>query len=324
MSFSGALTSFSIENNIEQVASSSSLYKYDTAEQKQILREMPWKSHPTYFKSVKISAIALLKMAIHARMGGSIEVMGVMTGKILGTSFVVLDAFALPVEGSETRVNALGEAYEFMVENLQALQGVGRLENVVGWYHSHPGYGCWLSGIDVGTQAQNQRFQDPFLAIVIDPDRTIAAGRIDIGAFRTFPEGTSRAEANTRSDGFSVPTAKVEDFGVHADKYYSLDISYFKSELDDKLVNLLWSQYWSTTLAHSPLVINRQFVNNQIEDLSLKINRARLSTSKSGERIEYDENDENKQVIKDAIRICGEELYGLLARNMRKELTVLK
>ncbi|KEH17813.1 JAB1/Mov34/MPN/PAD-1 ubiquitin protease [Medicago truncatula] len=27
----------------------------------------------------------------------------------------------------------------------------GRLENVVGWYHSHPGYGCWLSGIDVST-----------------------------------------------------------------------------------------------------------------------------------------------------------------------------
>ena len=22
---------------------------------------------------------------------------------------------------------------------------------VIGWYHSHPGYGCWLSGIDVST-----------------------------------------------------------------------------------------------------------------------------------------------------------------------------
>lgn len=34
-----------------------------------------------------------------------------------------------------------------------------RLENVVGWYHSHPGYGCWLSGIDVGTQMTNQKYQ---------------------------------------------------------------------------------------------------------------------------------------------------------------------
>ncbi len=22
---------------------------------------------------------------------------------------------------------------------------------VVGWYHSHPGFGCWLSGVDINT-----------------------------------------------------------------------------------------------------------------------------------------------------------------------------
>ena len=42
-----------------------------------------------------------------------------------------------------------------------------RLENVIGWYHSHPGYGCWLSGIDVSTQMLNQQFQEPFVAIVV-------------------------------------------------------------------------------------------------------------------------------------------------------------
>lgn len=44
---------------------------------------------------------------------------------------------------------------------------VNRPENVIGWYHSHPGYGCWLSGIDVDTQMQNQQYQDPFVAIVV-------------------------------------------------------------------------------------------------------------------------------------------------------------
>ena len=67
-------------------------------------------------------------------------------------------------------------------------QAVGRLENMVGWYHSHPGYGCWLSGIDVSTQAIQQQYQEPFLAIVVDPHRTIAAGKVEIGAFRTYPE----------------------------------------------------------------------------------------------------------------------------------------
>ena len=68
------------------------------------------------------------------------------------------------------------------------VQKVGRLENMVGWYHSHPGYGCWLSGIDVGTQSTQQMYSEPFLAIVIDPHRTIAAGKVEIGAFRTYPE----------------------------------------------------------------------------------------------------------------------------------------
>lgn len=27
-----------------------------------------------------------------------------------------------------------------------------RPEMVVGWYHSHPGFGCWLSGVDINTQ----------------------------------------------------------------------------------------------------------------------------------------------------------------------------
>lgn len=67
------------------------------------------------------------------------------------------------------------------------LSQVGRPENVVGWYHSHPGYGCWLSGIDVTTQLNNQIF-DPFLAVVIDPNRTVSAGKVEIGAFRAYPE----------------------------------------------------------------------------------------------------------------------------------------
>ena len=63
-----------------------------------------------------ISALALLKMAMHAKSGGNIEVMGMLQGKVIGREFVVVDAFALPVEGTETRVNAQTEAYEYMVD----------------------------------------------------------------------------------------------------------------------------------------------------------------------------------------------------------------
>lgn len=53
---------------------------------------------------------------MHAKSGGNLEIMGMLQGKIVGNTFIVLDAFALPVEGTETRVNAQAEAYEFMID----------------------------------------------------------------------------------------------------------------------------------------------------------------------------------------------------------------
>lgn len=54
------------------------LYTYDVAEQKKINDDKPWKPDPNHFKNVRISAVALLKMVMHARSGGDIEVMGLM------------------------------------------------------------------------------------------------------------------------------------------------------------------------------------------------------------------------------------------------------
>ena len=145
----------------------------------------------------------------------------------------------------------------------------GRLEHAIGWYHSHPGYGCWLSGIDVSTQMNNQKFQDPFVAVVvsylillwlkvdqrdqIDPNRTISAGKVDIGAFRTYPENYTPAHVS-QSEYQSIPLNKIEDFGVHANQYYQLDVEIFKSTLDNDLLAMLWNKYWVNTLSQSPLV----------------------------------------------------------------------
>lgn len=40
--------------------------------------------------------------------------MGMMQGKAVGDTFIVVDSFALPVEGTETRVNAAEGAYEYL------------------------------------------------------------------------------------------------------------------------------------------------------------------------------------------------------------------
>lgn len=101
------------------------------------------------------------------------------------------------------------------------------------------------------TQNFNQKFQDPWLAIVVDPVRTIAQGKVQLGAFRTYPD--DHKPADTESAWQSVPLDKVKDFGVHANRYYPLEVSYFKSVLDSNLLELLWSKYWVNTLSSNPL-----------------------------------------------------------------------
>jgi COP9 signalosome complex subunit 5 len=108
-----AQSTFELNNSISSV---DEVYKYDNEAQRAILKARPWKSDPHHFKHVRISAVALVKMVTHARSGGAYEIMGLMQGKIEGDTFVVMDAFALPVTGTETRVNAGSEGEEYMVQ----------------------------------------------------------------------------------------------------------------------------------------------------------------------------------------------------------------
>ncbi|THH11961.1 hypothetical protein EW146_g7863 [Bondarzewia mesenterica] len=298
-------------------------------------------------------------MVIHARSGVPHEVMGMMQGKVMGDSLVVVDSFALPVQGTETRVNAANEANEYMVQYISESEKVSitprcfwldlsgqiccwdisltalgwrqakRLEHAIGWYHSHPGYGCWLSGIDVDTQLNNQKFQDPFVAVVIDPNRTISAGRVDIGAFRTFPENYTPPDASA-SEYQSIPLSKIEDFGVHANQYYPLDVQIFKSSLDTELLGLLWNKYWVNTLSQSPLISNRAYAASQLADLHQKLAKAATNvphtkavvpTGKDESKASSLKNNEKKEDgnalsggIQDSTKIAAEAQHGLIAQ----------
>lgn len=308
------------------------LYNYDADAVKELAAAKPWANDPKYFKRTRISAVALVKMTMHARSGGHLEVMGLMQGYVDGDTIVVTDAFRLPVEGTETRVNAQDEANEYLVTYLENCRVHGRHENVVGWYHSHPGYGCWLSGIDVETQLLQQTWQDPFLAVVIDPDRTISAGKVDIGAFRTYPKnGTSESNPKRRgitSDGFqAVPLEKSADFGAHASRYYSLEVSHFKSSLDNHLLELLWHKYWVQTLSQNPLFTNRDFANKQMKDLSSKLREAsnnvarnRLGQAIMGGSQSTTLDDAFDKLTDDAKLIASKEKAGLMASDVKAKI----
>ncbi|KAL5488888.1 hypothetical protein EMCRGX_G017902 [Ephydatia muelleri] len=157
---------------------------------------------------------------------------------------------------------------------------VGRLENAIGWYHSHPGYGCWLSGIDVSTQMMNQTYQEPWVAIVVDPIRTMSSGKVNLGAFRTYPKGYTPT-SDGPSEYQTIPLEKIEDFGVHCKRYYSLEVSYFKSSLDSHLLDLLWNKYWVSTLSTCSILTNADYTTQQMADLTQKLERVDSQSSSS-------------------------------------------
>ncbi|CAA2976147.1 Hypothetical predicted protein [Olea europaea subsp. europaea] len=55
---------------------------------------------------------------------------------------------------------------------------------------------------------------EPFLAVVIDPVRTVSAGKVHIGAFRTYPQGYKPPNEPV-SVYQTIPLNKTKDFGVH-------------------------------------------------------------------------------------------------------------
>lgn len=94
----------------------------------------------------------------------------------------------------------------------------------------------------------------------------------------------------------SIPLSKIEDFGVHANQYYQLNVQIFKSSLDAELLGLLWNKYWVNTLSQSPLISvrssfeafisvhirvffsqNRAYAVSQLSDLGQKLSKAQSS-----------------------------------------------
>jgi proteasome lid subunit RPN8/RPN11 len=111
------------------------------------------------------------KMVEHALSYASknLEVMGFLVGDVyrwknkiytVANDVVTtdLDATAVTVKFSETGFEKLFEA----------LDKYGTEYIIVGWYHSHPDYTCFLSDTDIETQ--KKMFREPYhCAIVIDP-----------------------------------------------------------------------------------------------------------------------------------------------------------
>jgi 26S proteasome regulatory subunit N11 len=113
-----------------------------------------------------------------------------------------------------------------------------RPEMVVGWYHSHPGFGCWLSGVDINTQQSFEALTERAVAVVIDPIQSVK-GKVVIDAFRLINPnamvlGHEPRQATSNLGHLNKPSIQALIHGLNR-HYYSISINYRKNELEQKV-----------------------------------------------------------------------------------------
>lgn len=178
------------------------------------------------------------------------EVMGLMLGEFVDEYTVqVVDVFAMPQSGTGVSVEAVDPV--FQTKMLDQLKQTNRPQMVVGWYHSHPGFGCWLSGVDINTQQSFEALNKRAVSIVVDPIQSVK-GKVVIDAFRLInpqlmmlgqaPRQTTSNQGHLRKPSIQ---ALIHNLNRH---YYSINISYHQNELEQKMLLNLHKKSWSEGL----------------------------------------------------------------------------
>ena len=218
-----------------------------------------------------------MKMMMHGQSGVEkgikqngkpIEVMGLLLGRPDTEdphSIIISDAQALPIEGFETKVVADDESVlNYMIE-LGESNELSRKERFCGWYHTHPfdvdvNSHCFLSNTDITTQLQWQRSEDPhgnpFLAIVIDPLRSLAKNRPELMAFRVYPPDYN-PPMNQVPDGAFVSDdrVRVEKWGACWNRYYKLETSFYMSRIATSTLSILKNNFlWHNSFTSTPML----------------------------------------------------------------------
>ncbi|KAJ9662863.1 multicatalytic endopeptidase [Neophaeococcomyces mojaviensis] len=201
-------------------------------------------------ETVYISSLALLKMLRHGRAGVPMEVMGLMLGEFVDDFTVrVVDVFAMPQSGTSVSVESVDPV--FQTKMMDMLRQTGRQETVVGWYHSHPGFGCWLSSVDINTQQSFEQLTPRAVAVVVDPIQSVK-GKVVIDAFRlinpqTLMMGQEPRQTTSNLGHLNKPSIQALIHGLNR-HYYSIGIQYRKTGLEENMLMNLHKEVWTEGL----------------------------------------------------------------------------
>lgn len=121
----------------------------------------------------------------------------------------------------------------------------------VGWYHSHPGFGPWLSGTDVETQKSQEMLNPRAVAVVVDPVQSVK-GKVVIDAFRSIDPQVIMMGAEPRQTTSNIghiqkPSLVAIAHGL-GKYYYSIALNYRKNEFEQKMLLNLNKVNWGQSL----------------------------------------------------------------------------
>lgn len=223
-------------------------------------------------ETVYISGLALLKMLKHGKSGIPLEVVGLLLGRWVDDYTVqVVDVFATPQTGTGTSVEAIDEVYQATMT--ESLKLVGRKEDVVGWYHSHPGFGVWLSNVDINQQLYWEKLNPRCIAVVVDPVQSVK-GKVVIGAFRCIQQNQMSmqvAEEPRETTSFigslEKPTIKAQVRGLNR-LYYQMPVAYRMSEYEQRMLMSLNRSTWSAGFALPSFVKHDKGSSSKVQKMA--------------------------------------------------------
>ncbi|CAJ0917103.1 unnamed protein product, partial [Mesorhabditis belari] len=275
-------------------------------------------------ETVYISSLALLKMLKHGRAGVPMEVMGLMLGEFVDEYTVnVIDVFAMPQSGTGVSVEAVDPV--FQAKMLDMLKQTGRPEMVVGWYHSHPGFGCWLSGVDINTQQSFEALSDRAVAVVIDPIQSVK-GKVVIDAFRTINPQTIALNQEPRQTTSNLghlqkPSIQALIHGLNR-HYYSIPIAYKTHEREQQMLLNLDKRSWMDALGLQKYEGHCK-QNAETMKRILKLTKDYKKSLEDEEKMTEHELEIKNVGKQDPKRHLGEEVQQLLANNLCQNLAAV-
>jgi 26S proteasome regulatory subunit N11 len=251
---------------------------------------------PDTAEKIQISSLSLLKMLKHGRAGVPMEVMGLMLGQFVDEyTITCVDVFAMPQHGTGVSVEAVDPV--FQTNMLEMLKQTGRPEMVVGWYHSHPGFGVWMSGVDMNTQKSFEQLNQRAVAVVIDTVQSVK-GKVVIDAFRMIPDNgmmgmmmpQKEPRQTTSNIGFlKKPTIQAQIHGLNR-YYYSLVIDWRKNDLEEQMLQNLGKKDWTAGLVLKRFEDHQTHVDDLLGDMARwtkgYCDRVREEEGKSQEEVE--------------------------------------